>query len=212
MADNEFSDVERRLVDIFHPYAMAKVREARENNTRFVHYTTAVAAMNILKSKEVWLRNILSMNDYMEVRQGLNCLYRAYDGDVGEQFRSALNGLFDKLAEEIAELFRGWMPYIENDTYIACLSEHTVCEDEHGLLPMWRAYGKSTGVALVLNNTSILADSAPLGVYSSPVEYFSDLEFEHELQRIVQGIRGNENFLRDQGRQTIIGSVEPLAQ
>jgi len=163
--------------------------------------------MNILKSQEVWMRNILSMNDYMEVRQGLQCLNRAYNGDVGKQFQSALNALFDNLFEEITELFRVWIPYIENDTYIACLSEHSICEDEHGLLSMWRAYGKSTGVALVLNNTSILSDSSPLGVYSSPVAYLRETEFENELAKIVRGTRNNETFLREQGRQTIIHYV-----
>lgn len=39
----------------------------RNEKKRFVHYTTAESALNILKSEEIWLRNATLMNDYMEV-------------------------------------------------------------------------------------------------------------------------------------------------
>jgi hypothetical protein len=40
-------------------------------------------------------------------------------------------------------------------TYLACLSEHQD-EDEHGRLPMWRAYGATTGIALVINAAPVI--------------------------------------------------------
>jgi hypothetical protein len=41
----------------------------RENaDTKFVHYTTAEAALSIIEQKRMWLRNTRSMVDYSEVR------------------------------------------------------------------------------------------------------------------------------------------------
>ncbi len=100
------------------------------------------------------------------------------------------------------------MPYFHNTTYIACLSEHTDDDDDkYGRLSMWRAYGESTGVALVLNNAPFLAYIGPPGVYSSPVLYLDDELFELELQKVVGGIRCHYDFLRDQGRDTVCDAM-----
>lgn len=40
---------------------------------------------------------------------------------------------------------------IETRTYITCLSEHLSNEDNYGRLSMWRAYGHSTGIALIIS-------------------------------------------------------------
>ena len=207
MTDDNISDNQLRLLNIFLPLAMEKFNAARKNNIRFVHYTTADAAMNILRSKEVWMRKTSCMNDYMEVKQGIDCLVKAYHSKVGEQLQATLNEICSGIADEIANLFDDWIPHFVNDTYIACLSEHKVTEDAHGRLSMWRAYSQSTGVALVLNNAPFLAYVGPSGVYSSPVAYLDDEAFECELQRVVEGIRGNEAFLRGQGRETLVGAV-----
>jgi hypothetical protein len=71
------SDFER-LVGIFLPYTYERRSEVHAQNIRFVHYTSAEAAMRILKSKSVWMRNSSCMNDYMEVRHGLALLTSTY--------------------------------------------------------------------------------------------------------------------------------------
>ena len=203
MTDTNLLNDELSLVNIFHPRAMERLRKVRERNTLLVHYTTADAAMKILDSEQVWMRKISCMNDYMEVKQGLECLSQAYDGAAGEQLKKALNDMFPGFTAELEHLFNEWIPYFHNTTYIACLSEHSNDEDPHGRLSMWRAYGHSTGVALVLNNTPFLAYHGPPGVYSSPVLYLDDLSFEHELQEVVGKIRQNFDFVRNQGRDAV---------
>ena len=137
------------LEQVFYPYAFEQVGRAQARGTRFVHYTNADAAMNILKSKEIWMRNASCMNDYTEVTHGLECLSAAYHGNAGNRIKSELNKLFDGISGQIESLFDGWQSTLETDTYLTCLSEHVDSEDEYGRLSMWRAYSKSTGIALV---------------------------------------------------------------
>ena len=207
MTDDNHMANEQRLLTIFHPHLMKKLQEAQEANTRLVHYTTADAAMKILKTKDVWLRKTSCMSDYMEVKHGIDCLVNAYRGAAGEQLIAILNKLGDGIAEDVTNLFEGWRPHLEYDTYIACLSEHTSAEDAHGRLSMWRAFSESTGVALVLRNAPFLAYTGPPGVYSSPVLYLDDASFEFEMQKIIERITANEDFLRVQSRETVVEAV-----
>ena len=62
-----------RLERIFMPYA-TKQRAALYSGpdgiipfARFVHYTSAEAALSIIRSKRLWLRNTTCMSDYREV-------------------------------------------------------------------------------------------------------------------------------------------------
>ena len=153
------------------------------------------------------MRKISCMNDYREVKQGLDCLTQAYGGEVGEKFREILNDIFPGITAELEKLFNDWTPYFHHTTYIACLSEHTDDEDIHGRLSMWRAYGEATGVALVLSNRPFLAYTGPPGIYSSPVLYLDNASFEDELMKVIGAIRSNYEFLRDQDRDKVRGAI-----
>ena len=207
MTENSVSADQQRLIDIFHPHAMQKIQEARKGNIRFAHYTTADAAMNIIKTKKFWMRKASCMNDYLEVKHGIDCLAEAYNGEAGTQLQEILNKICVGIADEVVSLFDSWIPNFVTNTYIACFSEHWAEDDTHGRLSMWRAYSESTGVALVLNNEPFLASDGPPGVYSSPVSYLDDVSFKHELQRVIEGIKDNEDFLRVQGQETVLGAV-----
>ena len=178
-----------------------------ENNTRFAHYTTADAAKKILENKQVWMRKTSCMNDYMEVRHGIDCLSKAYHGEPGQRLRATLNGIHNGIAEEVADLFDDWRWHFLNDTYIACFSEHSDKDDTYGRLSMWRAYSKSIGVALVLNNAPFLAHTGPRGVYSSPVLYLDDGSLEAEVQTVEERVVASKEFLQDQSRESVIHSV-----
>jgi hypothetical protein len=108
---------DERLWQIFHPYADAYQSNARKLETRFVHYTRAEAAMGILKSKQVWMRKSMCMNDFTEVQHGLNCLYDTYGKrESGKRFQSVLDRLFPGLRPEIEKLFDDWTWSIRTDT------------------------------------------------------------------------------------------------
>ena len=186
---------------------MKKISAASGKNTRFVHYTSASAAMKIIETKTFWMRKTSCMNDYMEVDHGLHCLGAAYDGEAGKILIATLNDIFDGIANEIEELFRGWVQDFRTNAYIACFSEHPDSDDKHGRLSMWRAYSESTGVALVVNSTLFLGKPLPLGIYTSPVAYFDDVNFQIEFQKVVNSIKANRDFLQERERKELIFNV-----
>jgi len=196
-----------KLTNIFMPYAMQRLLNVTSNNTKFVHYTSAYSAMNILRSKEVWMRKTSCMNDYMEVRHGLQCLQSAYHSQVGLKFRKTLDELFSGCCNDVEKLFNGWAPNLETDTYITCVSEHDSDEDILGRLSMWRAYSSGKGVALVLNNMPFVRVSDVLKAYTSPVAYIDDRQFESLMADITQRIEGERDFLLAKGKETIVANV-----
>ena len=191
------------IMQLFFPYAHRRQTTVQTKGIRFVHYTSADAAANILRTKEVWMRKSSCMNDYMEVEHGLECLSSAYKGERGRRFQQVLNNIFDGISEEIAALFDGWQNHLRDETYLMCVSEHDDTEDGFGRLSMWRAYSEGTGVALVLNNAPFLAPSDALKAYTSPVAYLDDKTFGEELGKIADGIDANSDVVRALGRDAI---------
>src|ERR1035438_330030 len=68
------ADIQLRLAEIFMPQAKRQMDEAIERQKkpgdtvletlRFVHYTSAEAALKIIKSKRLWMRNAACMAGY----------------------------------------------------------------------------------------------------------------------------------------------------
>src|SRR6266436_7909023 len=107
------------------------------------------------------------MNDFLEVQYGLARLYRAYGKtEAGKKFQSILNKIFDKITSDVEKLFDSWTPHFQTNTYFTCVSEHEDSEDTFGRLSMWRAYGQTIGIALVLNNSVFLTPSDGFNAYS----------------------------------------------
>jgi hypothetical protein len=196
-----------QLYEIFNPYALNRQREMRTKGTRFVHYSSAEVAVNIIKKKEVWMRKSTAMNDFMEIDHGIKCLSGAYHSEPGEQFRSILDRLHPNFSDQLKAQFDPLEPNFRYHTYLTCMSEHLESEDEIGRLSKWRAYGGTTGVALVLNSGPFLRQSNALKAYTSPVAYLSPIEFKQEFQKVVDGMEENEEMLRALDFQTLMAFV-----
>lgn len=181
---------------LLHPTAWRKVDALKRKHGRFVHYTTAEAAAKMLLSKQVWMRRTLIMNDFMETEYGLQLLLEAYNRDVGKEFQTTLNEIAPDLATQCAQSFDGWLHIFKRETYMSCISEHDDDEDALGRLSMWRAYGNTSGVAIVCNNTPFVADSDALKAYSSPVAYFTSHQFNDEFREITHNLRKNISLFR----------------
>lgn len=194
---------QEQLWQIFHPYAAAQQARILSQGTRFVHYTRAEAAMNILRKRQVWMRKSTCMNDFMEVRHGLNCLLKTYSSAAGDRFKLTLDNLFPGLRPEIEKLFDDWTQHILLDTYFTSVSEHKDEEDKIGRLSMWRAYGDTSGVALVMNSAVFIAPSDVLKAYASPVAYLSDEAFATEFAKIGEKMACAADFLESQGREVV---------
>lgn len=191
---------------IFMPYAHARIVDVVQNGRRFVHYTSAEAAMSIIQNREVWMRSTTLMNDIFEIDHGIDCLVKAYQSeDVGGPLKGLLESLYPGFVKEFEQLFDPWIEHFRADTYIMCLSEHEASEDVDGRLSMWRAYGGRNGVAMVINNTPFVASTDALKAYSSPVAYLTKDEFKKEFAKIAGEISNNLEVVSRMGRADCAG-------
>lgn len=188
---------------IFFPHHNNKVDLVRERNQRFVHYTNAATAMKIIQEKKFWMRNTTTMNDYSEIEHGLECLTSVYNDELGQRFKAAIDAIFPGMTEEIQSHFNAWLPGMKRDTYLACFSEHDDSEDNLGRLSMWRAYGGSSGVALVLNNTAFLSESDALGIYTNAVAYLDRESFRQQFIEVSEAIERNKLFVASMSRELV---------
>jgi len=78
-----------RLGGIFMPHARRKL-SARYTTpgaaASFVHYTSADAAIGIIRTKRLWMRNVMCMTDYREVDHGFG-LRQRWATSPGVRFR-----------------------------------------------------------------------------------------------------------------------------
>jgi len=192
-----------RLNRIFFPYAERKKAEVQASGGRFVYYTTADIAASILRNQQIWMRNAMAMNDFMEITHGFECLNAAYKGEPGNFFKDVLDSCFPGISKEIEDIFNDWLPTIRSDSYLTCVSEHRDDEDLNGRLSMWRAYGGSTGVALVLNGAVMFSPSNALGAYSSPVYYASTAKFAEEFMRVAKGIKAESDYIKQLSQERV---------
>lgn len=205
MFESDETNIQQKKIEaLFFPYATKKLEAIRKFGRRFVHYTSAEVAANILSKKEVWMRNATTMNDYMEVEHGFQCLRSAYDGEAGKQLNHVVDSVFPALSTELRNRFNGWLPTMRKETYLTSISEHRHHEDRHGRLSMWRAYGGSTGVALVLNNTVFLNESEALKAYTSPVAYLDPDSFTDEFRRVATAIESERDLLYSIGQEQLL--------
>lgn len=203
----ELSQDDLRQYATFHPFAFEKYMRMHGPNAKFVHYCSAEAAFHIIKSNRMRLRNAAVMNDFMEIEHGTACLAHAWHSDVGERFRSVVDEIFPGVTDELAKFIDGWSPHFRADTFITCLSEHDSAEDDLGRLSMWRAYGGTAGVAVVLNPGVFLRPSDALPAFTSPVAYLSEESFKTEFAKVTDNIQTNAEFLRDGGRDSLFSNL-----
>ena len=204
--DQNQSDIQSQLFKIFFPYLFKKTQEIKLNDqSKFVHYTSVEAAVSIFKNKEVWMRNVSTMNDRSEMIYGYERLKNVF-AKHGQRFKENLDFLFPKTSiyNELVKKIDLWSPDIVQSTYLSCVSEHLARENTHGRLSMWRAYGKGTGVALVLNKNVFLSESRALNVFTSPVAYLDDQAFSNKFLEISDTIKSSEEFLRQFNEEVIL--------
>ena len=176
---------------------------------RFVHYTSAEAALGIIKSKRIWMRNTTCMADYREVQHGFEILRKFFsEKPKTDAFVAALDVCVPGAAMEAINLFDQWWQNIQLNTYITSISEHHPKEDLHGRLSMWRAFGGSTArVALVITLPWFSGGAEALNVIFSPVSYLTEDEAHEVIQTVIKNIGINSDFLRSIDHQRIVATV-----
>lgn len=196
------------LLKILMPFYYSKLNKIDKNKTKFVHYTSAQAAMSIIQNNEFWMRNTRMMNDYSEIQHGHKCLVEVLKNtEEGAGFIQSVQQLFPGLYEKVTRTFDQWTIEFFENTFISCLSEHPVGEDKFGRLSMWRAYGKNSAVALILNTDAFKSESDILKAYTSPVKYGDVEEVKSEFKNLAKTINQNRNMIRNFGEDQIFNQL-----
>jgi hypothetical protein len=193
----------RRMLSIFMPQAINQVDSVADGKMRFVHYTSAEVAFQIIRNKQFWMRRSSVMNDFLEIEHGLECLQEAWRDPNGSKFKALINSIHRGLGDEVERKFNGWLPEFRNETFLTSLSEHDESEDQLGRLSMWRAYGGPAGVALVVNSTPFGSELDVLHIYSSPVRYIDVSGFKQDFIRLLEALEENLNFLKERSSDEI---------
>jgi hypothetical protein len=153
------------------------------------------------------MRNAACMNDYSEMRFGLERMQEAYASPPGMAFRTQLESLHDGFTQELKDLFDPHADSILHHTYVACFSEHYDEEDIHGRLSMWRAYGQQCGVAMVMNNAPFLTPSDALNAWTVPVLYVGSQEAISQFDTMANAISENRDLFAQLPREQLLHSV-----
>lgn len=194
-ANWHISDTVQKLYSIFMPRCVERVSKIAKKNQKLVHYTSAATALSILKNKEIWMRNTRCMNDFSEVRYGIELFTRFRQMpekyDLLKKAWGKKAGVFEEAFSSAIQAFDEW----SNSTYICCFSEHEAEENQLGRLSMWRGYGTDCGVAMVVRPNSFVPQNTDFQIYTTPVEYLTKEEFETCLLKFGRRVEAAKSFI-----------------
>ena len=197
------------LERIFMPSSRARRDSIAASRQTIRHYTSAEAALSIIRSKAVWMRNTTCMSDYREVHHGFELFNSVLQKDDNRsKLSQALDSIAPKAVDRAIDFFNQWWRDIQFNTYISSVSEHDPREDIHGRLSMWRAFGGNTArVGIVLRVPQISLGAAALNIIFSPVAYFTGEQVETELNEVLTNINSNAEFLRNIDHDIIVNTL-----
>lgn len=197
----------KRIESILMSFMVDGRADLEESGNKFIHYTSADNAINILKSKRLWMRNPKCMNDYMEIIHGYQHLDNYFKLDANKElFSLALNQYEEGFLDHVFAGFNDWWKQVQLDTFITSVSVHLPSEDKHGRLSMWRAYGESPAkAALVLNNPPEAINS--LNLILSPALYLTEEEINQDLDNLANNFVAEIEFIRTLDREEILSNL-----
>lgn len=184
----------KRLSSIFHQYYSEKKNLFLKSENKFVHYTSAEAAIKIINNEEIWLRNATAMNDYLEVEYGQDTFVSFYNSN--SNFKEVVNSVYANSSELIEKYFNDWRYQLKSNAYLFCLSEHTEDDNIFGRLSMWRAYARNNGVAIILKPEPFFSETDELNVFTSPVAYLNQEQLSDKLEEFLTSIRRQTDLIR----------------
>jgi len=207
-------DLETRLAKIFTPYAVKHTqdffaKQPDQTHAKFVHYTSADAALSMIQKKRIWMRNVTCMSDYREVQHGFDILNKIFSEPTNRRaFDEALDACIPGSAQEAIDFFNHWLADISLNTYITSISEHDEEENRDGRLSMWRAYGGNIArAAIVFKVSSSLLNAGVFNLVVSPVGYLTEEQVRVQFHQVVSNIRDESEFLKSVERPRFVQNV-----
>lgn len=196
---------------VFFPYTWERLEALHASGARLVHYCSADTAISIIKNRRVWMRNASMMNDYSEIKYGLDVFFLCWnDAGLQSKLKAVLDEVDQSCFQDLEERVKGISDFIDESIYLVCLSEQYEASEPNresvkscGRLSMWRAYGGETNVAVTLNLDAFFNDTDALSVYSSPVCYGRLHKFRSEFVRLCNSLQEHQSYLRQLGSETV---------
>jgi hypothetical protein len=167
---------------------------------RFAHYTSAETAMRIIRGdgtdRALWLRNATEMNDFLEIEYGQRCLETALrTPGLDDRLTNIGTELKLNIAADVFGAMGSERLRIKAETFLLSLSEHDA-NDTGGLLSMWRAYGGSSNVCLLLKTGPFITPQTAYDVDITPVDYRGPDGFTQRFMKIVDDVEFNLEGLK----------------
>lgn len=198
-----------KIDEIFFPYATKQRRAWLARHVaahgdsglpRLAHYTSAEAALSVIKTKRVWARNATRMIDSSEIHHGLELLHQCiHEGDRVARFTAALNACHADSAAAVFDFYNKTTGDIVGDTFFACLTEHDLEENLSGRLSMWRGFSRGAAtdrVAIVLEVPKSSPAAIAMGMIFSPVAYLGRAEMAHVIEDVIRNVQENREWLQ----------------
>ncbi len=214
MATPREIDLETRLANIFTPYAVSQMqdffkKQPDQTHAKFVHYTSADAALSIIQKKRIWMRNVTCMTDYREVLHGFDILNKIFSEPSDRKaFDEAVDSCVPGSAQEAIDFFYRWSRDISLNTYITSISEHDEMENRDGRLSMWRAYGGTIArAAIIFKVSSSLLNAGVFNLVVSPVGYLTEEGVRSQFHQVVANIRREIEFLKSVERPLFVQNI-----
>lgn len=201
---NDLPPAELRLHSVFFPYAFRRRLDAIRKNQRFAHYTSAEAAISIIRSNSILLRNARCLDDFKEMRYGLDSIYEAWNSDQGQRLKDILEKAHYGLADSFIEAFKEWKKAFSRQTYIFCMSEHDLIEDNVGRASMWRDYGARTKVAIILKQGPYFQIPDSVDLLMGPVTYTNSKSYTLSFKYFVDTLSDNFEFVQNMEREDLL--------
>ena len=100
-----------------------RLNKFNEGNFCLAHFTRANIALDILTKREIWLNNVVYMNDYNEMTTGMNLVSDVINDYPWKQsFRDALENIHSGLSNEVITILNCIKKRYYN-TYGFCMCE-----------------------------------------------------------------------------------------
>lgn len=139
------------------------------------HYTSITTLESIMASNELWFSNPLLMNDFEEVRFGINTSVNMFYSDGRIPAACGKPERYQLLAKAFGLCHRQFYQEHAFDTYVMCFSEHDE-GDTDGRLSMWRGYGANGAGAALVFDTAQLAYNEDSPFLITAISYGSTRE------------------------------------
>jgi hypothetical protein len=203
---DDLYETAKKKMGIFMPETAKRQKNFEQSNNLFVHYTSASNVVNILRNKQLWMRNVQVMNDFSEIRHGIQQVTEFLGSELAHNLIDSANKCHPEAWNLATERYNNWKSHLLNNTFLFCLSEHDPKEDEVGRLSMWRAYGGNSAKAAILIKFPFghIQTGIAYEINFSPALYYSPPEIRNHFHEIAGSIAENMEYVRALGLEEIV--------